>query len=817
MERNQRKMKRKNLDGETEVTTTAASIGGPKRSSVPIELQKSKKRSRKESPVVPRDKYSHLEPAVADQMRRDDEEIASLEHRLGLADTKERKRLANEYAKLECYGDDFGVFLDDLDSMVQRITNKKGDEVVASANEEEVDSNTSGEHSETSQELVPMKSPAYESSDEDDSIMKELEAEAASSEQESDDGENSESAEDFERDDSFVPDHDASHTYRPSEGQDVYGKSLDAGASEKKYVPPHQRCTNPAVQGLVADATHTQDNANICRALNNALNRLSDDSLIPVSQAIAQLYGSFAAAYVNECVWQSMQDACLSRSQLMHSLIPSYVACIAGVHIQVGDTAQLGEYLMEKAVLELFFHLAVERQGQATMRDSDEGQSKTSCNLILLVCYLYNFNIIQCTLLYDIVRNLLESFREVDVELLLLILCHCGRALRSDDPVALKDIVTLVQKRAAECGSSLESSSSRVDYMVEAMTDLKNNKRRRQDLVHSERTEKLRKMLGRVKCMAATSSNARVSDSSLRISLRDILDVESKGRWWKIGASWVGNVLAYSENAGETEESASSNRSPHQDPTLVRTKEDERLLKLATKYRINTDTRRTIFCIIMGASDCDDAFEKLVRASMLKNRTERDAARVLLECCGHEKSYNKFYAHLAVRMCAFQPQCRFSLQLAFWDTFKQFQALNIRKAANLANLLFQLVAIHPVLKLNVLKPIEMSSPDDLPESAMIFLTIFLSSLLEHFDDASSLSKLIEAGVSSVTSKRDRRPKRSEWPGEDEGPDDGDSLRSDLLVFFAQVLKSSPKYKRDSKFKINLKAAIKACTNDNVMV
>ena len=71
------------------------------------------------------DPYAHLDPDVAAALRRDDEEIAELEAKLSLGSKKEKTRLNKEYAKLECYGDDFGDFLDDLDTIVNRVTDGK--------------------------------------------------------------------------------------------------------------------------------------------------------------------------------------------------------------------------------------------------------------------------------------------------------------------------------------------------------------------------------------------------------------------------------------------------------------------------------------------------------------------------------------------------------------------------------------------------------------------------------------------------------------------------------------------------------------------
>jgi hypothetical protein len=140
----------------------------------------------------------------------------------------------------------------------------------------------------------------------------------------------------------------------------------------------------------------------------------------------------------------------------------------------------------------------------------------------------------------------------------------------------------------------------------------------------------------------------------------------------------------------------------------------------------------------------------------------------------------------------------------------------VRKAANLAKLLYHLIVDHNVLKLNVLKAIDMSSPEELHETSMIFLTIFLSSVLEHFNDPSAVSDLFGSGISSKSNKKEAGDGFLAEQGEEqeEQVDEGEALRANLTVFFVQVLKASPKYKKGSKFRVNLKAAIKACDPDN---
>jgi nucleolar MIF4G domain-containing protein 1 len=85
---------------------------------------------------------------------------------------------------------------------------------------------------------------------------------------------------------------------------------------------------------------------------------------------------------------------------------------------------------------------------------------------MVLLSELYNFQVISCVLIYDLIRSLLsEELSEVVVELLLKLLRSkyryqnrvivadplqdSGQQLRQDDPNALKDIVQIVQNKTS--------------------------------------------------------------------------------------------------------------------------------------------------------------------------------------------------------------------------------------------------------------------------------------------------------------------------------------------------------------------------------
>jgi len=794
-------------------------------------VKKSKKKEKKESkhstPAIEHSRaetqYNNLDPALADALRRDDEEIAALEKKLCLSKRKEKDKLYREYSTLEGYGDDFGNFLDDLDEMVARIKQPSSDnQLLANENfSESLNSDSGGgkEDESEDEELVSMKGSSDEY-DEDDSVLEELERMQHEEseidrrmEDQNDNGEykhdedienedSSGSSSDDSRDASDTePDHDVVDTYQPTQGEDIYGNRLDSDSSgdkkPSKYVPPHLRRQQ---QGSTDDEEDKERRRMILRSLNNGLNRLSGDTLVSVSQQIAKLYSSNPTPLVHELIWKNAKDACITTPMLMVGLIPIYIACIAGVHIQTGETVQIGETILENVVVDLLDRLKVSRGESSDSNDDDrnEIENKKICNLMLFLCYLYNYGIVHCSFIYDIIRHLIENFSEADVECLLILLNHCGRALRSDDPTALKEIVLLVQKKKSQ--NTSQSSSSRTEYMLSAIMDLKNNKKRKEDSVHAEKVAKFRKILGRIKVSAAKSGISKTSsESSLRISLNDIIQADTKGRWWKVGASWVGNQYRFVENAKNEDGGPDNDNLASSIPDDVE-EGNEELLKLASKFRMNTDRKRAIFCIIMGGTDCEDTFEKLCRSSMLQNRTERDTVRVLMECCGNEKSYNRFYGHLAARICEYQPQSKFSLQLAYWDTFKQFKSIGARKGANLAKLLFHLIVTHRTLKLlPIIKTIDLSD-DDMDEATLIFLTILFSGILEHFNDPTQAKAIFGRSASSAKNENSH--------------DDADEgIRAGLLVFFMETLKSSPKNKKNSRFRKNFKAVVKELDTD----
>lgn len=127
--------------------------------------------------------------------------------------------------------------------------------------------------------------------------------------------------------------------------------------------------------------------------------------------------------------------------------------------------------------------------------------------------------------------------------------------------------------------------------MLETIANVKNNKIKNGQTAggqgDKEMVSKMKKFLN-----GLSKKRAVRSTEALRVSLDDIHNVETKGKWWLVGSSWKDNLVG-------TKSKYASSKVPEdlkKDQSL-----QETLLKLARKQGMNTDIRRTIFVTIMSS------------------------------------------------------------------------------------------------------------------------------------------------------------------------------------------------------------------------
>ena len=385
----------------------------------------------------------------------------------------------------------------------------------------------------------------------------------------------------------------------------------------------------------------------LSKHLNGLLNRLSTLNIHSISTQIIQLF--YSNQYTRYDLINTIEILLKQILLNKQSLIPDrlqaeYAALLSILSSNIG--IELGATILTNLVL-LF-----NKQFEET--NVFEIENKYIDNLLTFICYLYNFKVFSSVLIFDLINELIvKNFTNKNIlfekliDLLVIILRKIGFVLRKDNPLQLKEFIINLKSKLNELNSKENEVNSRLKFMLESLVAIKNNDiRKLTDSFYSDdqiNCEDIYEMLiKRIKTLY--SNNMKYNDVQLNVSLSDLLNSNKRGKWWIVGSAWSNE-----DNSGKIEENKSEDRKLFKQN---KSNFSEKLLELARKQHMNTDIRRTIFCIIMSAEDYTDAYVKLMKLA-LKKKQEREIVYIIVHCLLHEKTYNPYYSHLMQRFCDF--------------------------------------------------------------------------------------------------------------------------------------------------------------------
>ncbi|KAG7453738.1 nucleolar MIF4G domain-containing protein 1 [Solea senegalensis] len=599
--------------------------------------------------------------ALQEANEQEDREIKKLERCLGLNKRKNKKSLPQSFV---ADGLDYILGVLDSGSSAGAVYDDDDDMDMAKANFEKLDENDSelsdedlgdGMASEVSDEdMDSSDNDDDEEAEEDDRVDEE---EAAEEEMEDDQEEMDENEGETEEET------DTSNTKTPESKPDTVSSATG------KYILPHLRNSG--------DDKRKAELEKLQRNVKGLVNRLSEANLASISGQLEELYMSCSRKDMNDTLTEVLLAACVMPTLMPDRLLMEHVLLVSILHHTVG--LEVGANFLETVV----------RKFDELYKNPSE--SKECDNLVAIIAHLYNFQVVHSLLIFDILKLLVATFTEKDIELVLFVLKNVGFALRKDDALALKELISEAQRKASDLGTKFQDQT-RVRFMLETMLALKNNDMRKIPGYDPEPMEKLRKLQ-----RTLISRNAGGSDVKLRVSLDNLLVAEQVGRWWIVGSSWSGAPMI-----GE----------PGNTTTKQNTAEGQfsgKVLELARKQRMNTEVRRNIFCVLMTSEDYLDAFEKLLRMG-LKDKQEREIVHVLMDCCLQEKTFNAFYAVLGEKFCSHDRRFQMTFQFSLWDKFRELSSLPSSTFNNLVQLVTHFLQ-GKSLSLSILKVIEFGELD----------------------------------------------------------------------------------------------------------
>uniref|UniRef100_A0A182JQZ5 MI domain-containing protein n=1 Tax=Anopheles christyi TaxID=43041 RepID=A0A182JQZ5_9DIPT len=474
--------------------------------------------------------------------------------------------------------------------------------------------------------------------------------------------------------------------------EDIYGRKRDkAGNIIKeetvstpnggKYVPPHMRAkleAEAAAKGNASDPKQQERLQRLKRTLKGQINRLAESNVHRISITLDNLYMQHSRYDMNSTLTALILEATVVPTLTPERMILEHMLLVAILHANVGS--EVGSHFLE-TVVERFLELlgAIE---------TTPNEAKQLDNCVQLMSHLYTFDIVKCKMVHEVLQKLIECFNEKAVECILLVLRTVGFILRKDDPLALKELIIAIQKKAANAPDELKNDP-RVKYMLETLLAVKNNNMNKIPQYDPTLVEHFRKLL---KGMITSGKYV----STLNIGIQDILNIPERGKWWLVGSAWLGTK---DSSTGANGKPATSSTGEAQ--------YSEQLLELARQQRMNTDDRRNVFCIVMSAEDYLDAFEKLLRLAI---KDLRILVSVIIHCSLAEKDYNPYYSVLAQKFCDYDRRYQLAIQYALWDRLKEIHSLQQQQVRNLARFITHVIG-EGGLALSCLKVIDFAEID----------------------------------------------------------------------------------------------------------
>lgn len=463
-------------------------------------------------------------------------------------------------------------------------------------------------------------------------------------------------------------------------------KKAPAVASSIKYVAPHLR----SLAG-----NESEEYIQIRRRVRGLLNRLSESNVESITGEMATIFRSTIRSVSTQIIINEVLAACSGGPRGNEQYAAVFASFVAGLACSVGmDFSAKFMALLAKA-----FEDECLKEDNISLR-----------NLTLLLSYLCIFGVCSSDLIYDFLITLSKRLREIDVSTILTVLNCCGMKIRSDDPTAMKNFIQSVQNRVNELkASSVEGQANingkRMEFMLETIFDIKNNKKRPKE--ETAPHARIKKWLQKL----------RVEEILIRgLKWSKLLDPDNKGQWWLSGG-----MAAKTDNVQEVANTI--------DKDVL---EAQKMLQLASSQRMNTDARKAIFCIIMSGEDYIDAFEKLLRLDLV-GKQDREIMRVIVECCLQEKIFNKYYTTLASKLCEHDKNHKFTLQFCIWDHFKELESMQLLRSMHLAKFIAEMVGSF-TLSLAVLKSVELSDVTQLTPKRIMHFRMLFEALFEYPDE-----------------------------------------------------------------------------------
>lgn len=200
-----------------------------------------------------------------------------------------------------------------------------------------------------------------------------------------------------------------------------------------RYIPPHLRASasaplpTPTTPLPSSTLQALPEDPRLRRTIMGHLNKLSSTNLPVILNLLLQLYSTHPRAQVSTTLTTLLLEIISGRDNLGEQLVVTYAVLIAALARNVGIEMSAGVVARAVGMFDESLKKNVEARAKGEEVDGNGGfegrpGSKECENLVALLAELYNFQVVACVLVYDLVRLFIDSgLEELEVELLVKI------------------------------------------------------------------------------------------------------------------------------------------------------------------------------------------------------------------------------------------------------------------------------------------------------------------------------------------------------------------------------------------------------------
>ncbi|KAI1190531.1 hypothetical protein F5B17DRAFT_386250 [Nemania serpens] len=215
-----------------------------------------------------------------------------------------------------------------------------------------------------------------------------------------------------------------------------------------------------------------------------------------------------------------------------------------------------------------------------------------------------------------------------------------------------------------------------------------------------------------------------------RLELDANIDVEDSLNIFKFDPDWEENEAAYKRLRAEILGEGSDDEDDEDESEEEEEEEDAEEKAMEIKDQSNTDLvnlRKTIYLTIMSSMDPEESVHKLLKINLPAGQ-EQELPSMVVECCGQEKTYTKFFGLIGERFAKLNRLWTDLFEQAFQNQYETIHRHGTNQLRNIARFFGHLFA-SDAIGWHILHVVHLNE-DETTSASRIFIKILFQEISE---------------------------------------------------------------------------------------